>query len=167
MNLSRVVLLLASFFWVWPSLAADVGFEKGQVFADLSTFELEGVLPDMEGKVVLVDFWASWCAPCKASFPEMETVYSKYKDRGFEIIAVSVDSKKALMDKFITRAGTSFVAVHDGNKKLVEAAKVGVMPTSFLVDRKGIVRYVHEGWHGKKSAVALDQEVLELLEESL
>src|SRR5690348_5027548 len=69
--------------------------KKGDRSPDLKSFRLERTVPDTRGKVVLLDFWASWCAPCKASFPEMENLYEQYGPRGFTIVAVSVDEKRA------------------------------------------------------------------------
>ena len=76
------------------SLVQAEGWGSGtELPSTLEGFALEGEVPEMEGKVTLVDFWASWCAPCKAAFPEMEKLYQNFKDEGFQIVAVSVDQK--------------------------------------------------------------------------
>ena len=90
---------------------------EGDTFPDLSNFEFDGEVPEIEGKVVLVDFWASWCAPCKASFPAMERLYQEFKDRGFEIIAVSVDDSSSAYSRFAKSSGATFPILRDLEKK--------------------------------------------------
>lgn len=131
----------------------------------LEAFELTGEFPEMGGKVTLVDFWASWCAPCKAAFPEMEKLYQKYKGEGFQIIAVSVDQKASQMQRFLDKQKPSFATPHDAGQKMVKEAGIEVMPSSFLVDRKGVVRFTHEGWHGKESVESLSEQIRKLLAE--
>ena len=132
---------------------------------DLSTFGLEGELPDMEGKVVLLDFWASWCSPCKASFPAMDEIYKEFKDQGFVILAVSVDSKAKDYEKFVSKAEVSFPLMLDAQKKLVGVAQIEVMPTSLIIDKKGVIRSVHKGFMGKKTIDTYREEIVSLLAE--
>jgi thiol-disulfide isomerase/thioredoxin len=132
---------------------------------NLEAFELVGDIPEMKGKVTLIDFWASWCAPCKAAFPEMEDLYLKHKDAGFQIVAISLDQKARMMDSFLNRQKPSFVIVHDSKQLLAKAAEIQVMPSSFLIDKKGVVRYAHKGWHGVKSVKSLNEQIKTLLDE--
>ncbi|MBK1880587.1 TlpA disulfide reductase family protein [Pelagicoccus mobilis] len=141
-------------------------WKEGDVLPELSGFGLQGDLPELEGKVTYVDFWASWCAPCKAAFPEIERLYQKHGEKGFQVVAVSVDSSEKMMRRFLDRVKPSFATVWDEEQQLVETAEVGVMPTSFLVDGEGKIRSVHEGWGGKETAVELEAEILELLKEA-
>ena len=122
--------------------AAAAGWEAGMDVPSV------GDAPSLEGKVTLIDFWASWCAPCKAAFPEMDKLYQEFGDEGFQIIAVSVDQKERAMQQFLDRRKPSFKTVHDASQKLVEKAGIQVMPTSFMIDKKGVIRFAHEGWHG-------------------
>jgi thiol-disulfide isomerase/thioredoxin len=132
---------------------------------DLSGFELSGELPDLEGKVVLVDFWASWCAPCKASFPAMNELYQELKDEGFIILAVSVDSTEKAYKEFAETSAVSFSLIYDAEKQLVKAAEIEVMPTSIMVDKQGIIRSIHKGYSGKKTIDAYRKEIKALLAE--
>ena len=132
---------------------------------DLSEFVLVGDLPDMDGKVVLIDFWASWCAPCKASFPEMDKLYQEFKDKGVVILGVGVDSTQKAHDKFAEKSGVSFPLVHDAEKKLVAAAAIEVMPTSLMIDKSGNIRYIHKGYYGKETINSYREEIKSLLAE--
>ena len=113
------------------------GLKPGDAFPDLSGFKLEGKLPDStKGKVVLVDFWASWCEPCKQSFPVMEQLHKRYSDRGLVIIAVNVDENRPDMEAFLKQNTASFTVMRDPAQKLVDKAGIATMPSSFLLDRE-------------------------------
>ena len=94
----------------------------------------------------------------------MEKLYQEFVDEGFQIIAVSVDQKERSMQQFLDRRKPSFTADHDASR-LVEQAGIQVMPTSFMIDKKGLIRFVHEGWHAKKSVQNLTEEIQTLLAE--
>lgn len=143
--------------------AIGAGLKVGDPLPDLAKFGLEGTLPDMKGKVVIVDFWASWCGPCKASFPVMDALLKKYGEKGLVIVAVNVDEKKAEMEKFLKKSPVTFTVVRDAGQKLVEAANVATMPTSFVVDRTGKVRFTHEGFLGEPSRLEYERQIEELL----
>lgn len=150
---------------VLSPLGLQAEWSEGDLVPELSEFGLQGELPELKGKVTYIDFWASWCAPCKAAFPEIERLYEANQDKGFQVVAVSVDSSEKMMRRFLDRAKPSFVTVWDEDQKLVENAEVGVMPTSFLVDASGKIRSVHEGWSGKETVATLEAEIAELLKE--
>jgi thiol-disulfide isomerase/thioredoxin len=154
-------LLLAT----WP-ICAFAGLKEGDALPDLATFKLEGKLPeDMKGKVILLDFWASWCEPCKKSFPAMEELKKKYGDKGFIVLAVSVDEKKENMEKFLKSMNVSFTTLRDAEQKLVAAADVPTMPTSFLIDRTGKICHVHSGFKGEETTKQYAQEIEQLLKD--
>jgi thiol-disulfide isomerase/thioredoxin len=120
-------------------------------------------VPDAAGKVTLVDFWASWCAPCKASFPAMAKLHEAYASRGLQILAVSIDEKPQAAVAFWKKMAPPFTALHDRDQKLVQQVLVPTMPTSYLLDRTGHVRFIHEGFHGDVDA--LRKEIESLLSE--
>ena len=122
-------------------------------------------LPATSGQVVLVDFWASWCAPCKASFPAMAKIHADLAPRGLIIAAVSIDEKPALAVAFVKKLAPPFATLHDREQKLVRQVVVPTMPTSYLIDRTGKVRFVHEGFHGDATDKQVRQEIEQLLAE--
>ena len=124
-----------------------------------------GELPAITGQVVLVDFWASWCAPCKASFPAMAKLHTDYASRGLIIAAVSIDEKAPAALAFWKKQSPPFPTLHDREQKLVKQVVVPTMPTSYLLDRTGKVRFVHEGFHGDASDKKIRQEIDALLAE--
>ena len=143
---------------------ADVAV--GAKFPSLTEAALtDGTLPETEGRVVLVDFWASWCAPCKASFPAFARLHADYADKGLAIVAVSVDEKPAAYAAFVKKWQPPFATVRDGSHRLASAVQVPAMPTSYLLDRTGRVRFVHRGFHGATSERELRAHIEELLAE--
>lgn len=97
-------------------------------------------LSSLNGKVVLIDFWASWCAPCRAANPYVQKLYAKYKDKGFEVFAVSLDKKKNEWLKAIRQDKMKYTQVIDNsgwNSKVAERYFVDFLPTNFLLDKTG------------------------------
>ena len=108
-------------------------------------------LDQYRGQVVYVDFWASWCIPCKKSFPWMNEMHQKYKDQGLKIIAVNVDENSADADKFLADTPAEFMILRDPEGKLAKQYKLVGMPTSLLFDPKGKLVSRHVGF--KKSKI--------------
>ena len=105
-----------------------------------------------EGKVVLVDFWASWCVPCQQSFPWMAAMQEKYAARGLVIVAVNLDQERAAADRFLGADPHDFEYIFDPEGRLAEAHALEVMPTSILFDRAGRAVFRHSGFHIEKAA---------------
>ncbi|HEY5080021.1 MAG TPA: TlpA disulfide reductase family protein, partial [Opitutaceae bacterium] len=113
------------------ALATVAGGEVGvgDTFPSLAAAGLEGTaLPQTSARVVLVDFWASWCAPCKASFSAYARLDSEFASKGLVIVAVSVDEDAKSYDSFVKRLGPSFFVARDVGHKLVREAQVPTMP---------------------------------------
>ncbi len=144
-------------------LAAAAPLKEGDPFPDLTRCGLEGTLPDLHGKVVLVDFFASWCEPCKESFPIMQELYQKYGSKGLVIVAVNLDKKKADMEDFLKQHPAGFTIVRDAANKLVGQVKIPTMPSSFLLDRDGKVHAFHRGFKGEETRKKYTEEIESLL----
>lgn len=147
------------------ALIATAEVKVGQPFPALGSFGLEGSLPEGAGRVVLLDFWASWCAPCKASFPSYSVLQQELGARGLTIIAVSVDKQKGPYDEFLKKFAPAFTTLRDGSQRLAAEARVPGMPTCYLIDRHGVLRLVHSGFHGEASVRELREQIIKLLEE--
>jgi len=121
--------------------------------------------PELAGKVVLVDFWASWCAPCKASFPVLDKLHREFSSRGFAVVAVGIDEKPAAAAAFVKKLSPGFVTLHDHRQELVRRVEVPTMPTSFLLGADGKVRFIHRGFHGDRTEAELRRQIEGLLAE--
>ncbi|MCC6232707.1 MAG: redoxin domain-containing protein [Verrucomicrobiales bacterium] len=135
----------------------------GETFPDLSAMGLEGALPELKGKVVLVDFFASWCGPCQESFPVMQELHEKFGARGLVVVAVNEDQKKEDMELFLKKHTAGFIIVRDAGNRLVSQVKIPTMPTSFLIDREGKVHAVHRGFKGAETKRKYLEEIEALL----
>jgi thiol-disulfide isomerase/thioredoxin len=104
---------------------------------------------DYKGKVLLVDFWASWCPPCKTSFPALDALYREYRDRGLEVLAVDVDERQGDADLFLTEHMHVMSVVFDPKGEAAQAFKIRGMPSSVVIDRAGNIRFTHMGYSTK------------------
>ena len=113
-------------------------------------------LSSFKGKVVLIDFWASWCMPCRAAIPGVNALYKKYKEKGFEVFGVSIDSKKEFWLKAIAADKIIYSQVDDAagwNSKVAELYKVDAIPASFLIDKDGKIILVNAGYGKLNKAI--------------
>lgn len=159
--LAAVALALAVGAAPFPGRAGPL--KAGDVLPDPGQFGLEGRLPDWRGRIVLVDFWASWCGPCKQSFPAMNELHRKYGARGLVIIAVNVDEQPRNLEKFLKQTPADFAVIRDAKQRLVSALGVQTMPTSFLIDGSGKVRHIHSGYAGEETKRQYIREIEALL----
>jgi peroxiredoxin len=145
--------------------APSNGERVGAQAPDFSLAPIDGGAPlgpaSFTGKVLIVDFWATWCAPCRQSFPVYQHLLEKF-DGKLAVIGVSVDDAADGIAKFKSETGVKFPLVWDQGQAVAGAYKPGTMPTSFVVDRSGIVHSIHEGFH-KGDESALEQEIRSLL----
>ena len=121
-------------------------------------------LAGLKGSVVYVDFWASWCVPCRLSMPTLEDLYRRNKGRGFAVVGVNKDASVADARRFLAKVPVTFPLVQDPADAIAKGFDVKAMPSGYLVDRKGVVRHVHRGFTAETRA-ALEQEIESLLKE--
>jgi thiol-disulfide isomerase/thioredoxin len=153
--------LLAAALLVPSARAAEPG-EAAPAFI-LPTAKGETVALDgLRGKVVYVDFWASWCGPCRRSFPWMSEMQQKYGPRGFVVVAVNVDKKRADADRFLAQTPAGFTVVYDEAGATPSAYKVKGMPSSYLIDARGNVTFVERGFLDEHKA-DLEQRIATLV----
>lgn len=159
-------LILGTSYFVGLEKMKAGNLEVGQTFPSFQKMNIEGVLPsNLSGKIVLVDFWASWCAPCKKSFPVLEALHKEYGDKGVVVLGVNVDTNHQLMKKFLSKHAASFPIVRDAKHELVSSAGIKTMPSAFIIDDTGHVRFMHEGFHGDKTAQLYRSQIESLLNE--
>ena len=122
-------------------------------------------LGDLEGKVVYLDFWASWCGPCRMSFPRLEQLRQELGPLGFEVFAINVDEFETDATNFLSEIPVTYPLLYDGGGTAPQRYGILGMPTAYLIDREGQVRLIHQGFR-KNDEVQLRAQILELLGES-
>lgn len=103
-------------------------------------------LDKLRGQVIMVNFWASWCEPCRKEFPLLDQIYKKYKGVGFTLVGVNVEPDAKDAESFIARTPVSFPIVFDKDSAVSKQYHVSGMPTTVLIDRKGVLRWVHRSY---------------------
>jgi len=121
-------------------------------------------IANYKGRVVLVDFWASWCIPCKTSFPALDALFREYQPQGLDVLAVNLDERRKDADAFLAAHPHTMPVLFDAKGESPLAFGVKGMPTSFLIDRLGAVRFTHMGYTGNVEA-AYRAEIAQLLSE--
>ncbi len=132
-------------------------------------FSLAGIdsqvsLAEKKGKVIYLDFWASWCAPCRKSFPWMNQLQARYADQGLEIIAINLDKSREDSQAFLAATHPEFTIAFDPQGETAESYQVMGMPSSYLIDRNGLLLHSHIGFRDKDKA-ALESQIEELLKQ--
>jgi len=145
----------------WPAAAASNMAPDVTLHSDAGAVVR---LSDYKGKVVLVDFWASWCASCKTSFPALDALYREYQPRGFEVLAVNLDEERRAADSFLSAHPHRMTVLFDPKGASPGAFGVKGMPTSYMIDRSGAIRFTHMGYSGN-AAVNYRKEIAQLLAE--
>lgn len=125
---------------------------------DIKDFSLQ----HYQGKVIYLDFWASWCKPCVKSFPWMNQLSEKYASRNFEVVTINLDTKAEAMELFLEKIPANFSVYHDPQGNMAEKFDLPGMPTSFIIDRDGKAVKKHVGFF-KNKITALENEIESLL----
>jgi thiol-disulfide isomerase/thioredoxin len=121
-------------------------------------------LQEQRGQVVLVNFWATWCGPCRKEMPHLSRLYDKYRPSGFVLLGVNVDDDASKAVDLATKLGVKFPVLLDTDKKASKLYDLSAMPATVLIDRDGRVRYVHRGYlDGYEDTY--DKQIRELLKQ--
>ena len=103
-------------------------------------------LQEQRGQVVLVNFWATWCGPCRQELPHLNSLYDKYRSSGFVLLGVNIDDDPRLATALAAKLGLRFPVLLDNDKKVSRVYDMSAMPATLLIDRDGRVRYIHRGY---------------------
>ncbi len=145
--MKKLILLL---IFIIPSVQAEV--------YDIKDFKLE----QYQGKVVYLDFWASWCKPCQKSFPWMNQLQKKFPADKFQVVTINVDEQSEDMHDFLQKVPADFDIYHDPNGQLAAKFELEGMPTSYLINKEGKVARKHIGFHQDKIR-GFEKEIRDLL----
>ncbi|SRR5690606_31294926 len=137
--------LIAACALAWP-VAAE------QLSGPAPDFTLESrsggtvTLSELKGQVVMVNFWATWCGPCRQEMPHLEALYQRYKDLGFTLLGVNVEDNRAGADKWLAERPVSFPILFDPKNEVSKLYDVVAMPSTVMVGRDGTMRFIHHGY---------------------
>ena len=138
-----------------PSSASAVSV--GKPAPDFTLVDLEGnqiSLSDFRGETVFVNFWATWCPPCRAEMPEIEAIYQEYKDKGVVVIGVDIQETKEEVLQYVQEGGYSWTFVLDTTGEVTTNYQITGIPSSFFIDREGIIRAMNIGAITKRAMEA-------------
>lgn len=119
-------------------------------------------LQKMRGQVVYVDFWASWCPPCRKSFPWMNEMHNKYKKEGLKIVAINLDNDREPIQKFLEKNPADFTIAYDPGGNIAKKYNLQGMPTSYIIDRNGKIKKIHIGFR-KRDEAELEKQLVAAL----
>jgi thiol-disulfide isomerase/thioredoxin len=114
-------------------------------------------LADLKGQIVLVNFWASWCGPCRQEMPILEQLNHQYRSKGVTLIGINVEPDSAAATTWLKATPVSFPILYDVDSKISKLYEVQGMPNTVILDRKGVVRYIHRGYSPGAENEYLDQ----------
>lgn len=121
-------------------------------------------LEDFRGQVVMINFWASWCGPCRQEMPAMEEIYQQYQKLGFTILALTIDEDPGDADQFLESVPVSFPVLYDSESRISDLYGVDAMPTTVMIDRDGNKRFLHRSYQPGVEE-AYKQQIKQLIRE--
>ena len=163
-SLNHLPLLLALALAVGSASAAV------QLSSNAPDFTLKSVaganlrLAEQRGNVVMVNFWATWCGPCRQEMPHLNRIYDKYKSSGFTLLGVNIDDDPRAARELAAKLGVKFPVLLDTDKKVSKAYDLSAMPATLLIDRDGRIRHIHRGYRDGVEAT-YEEQVRGLLKE--
>lgn len=164
MKIASAAFILACLL-IAPFKAYTAGI--GEAAPAFSLKDMKGdtvTLDSMKGKVVFLDFWATWCDPCREEFPELDALYKKYGKDEFEVIGISVDKSESNVAEFLKKRPVSFTILTNTKDGVAEAYSLPGMPTGFIIGKDGVIKYRHVGF-SKAFLPVYEREIIELLKQ--
>jgi peroxiredoxin len=152
-KLARNYLLLLTCLIAWSGVA-----ESATISGPAPNFTLKSLsgknikLSELTGNVVLINFWASWCGPCRQEMPLLNAIHNKYKPLGFTVLGINVEEQVANAKSFISERPVDFPILLDSKNRISELYKVIAMPTTVVIDRDGNMRFLHQGYQSGDEA---------------
>jgi len=163
----RFTVILLSMLMIFISAQQVNASEVGELAPDFTLKATSGEnlkLTEQRGKIVLLNFWASWCGPCRQEMPILENLYTKFKDLGVTVWGVNVEQENQAGRDFLNGLSLSFPILFDASNKISADFDVAAMPTTAIIDRNGVIRYVFQGYkkgYEKKYAKAIKSLIRE------
>lgn len=159
---------LPLFLWALLATLPALALEKGDALPAATLARADGsklALSDLRGRVVIVDFWASWCGPCRESFPFLDELRTKHGDTGLTVVGVNLDEERSEAQRFLDKTPVTFDIVYDAEATTPPAFGVKAMPSTYVFGRDGKLRAVHLGFRDSDRA-SLAREVEAALAEA-
>ena len=163
-HMTRTLTFTLIMLFIMPFSAHAV--QVGTLAPGFSLMDLNGkivTLDTFKGKVIFLNFWAPWCIPCRDELPELDKLYKKYNGKGFEVIGISMDTSEAGIRKFMQKVPVTFPILIDKQGKADNAYGFTGLPSGFLINRDGVIRYRYTGF-GKEDLVEYEKNIMELLQ---
>lgn len=158
----RLLIIVFFSFISASTVALNVGEKAPNVALPLVSSSDSLTLESFKGHVVYVDFWASWCGPCRKSFPWLNELHHELKEQGFVVLGINVDDEEQAAIDFLNDFPVQFPIVYDHQGEAYEQFNPAGIPTSYLIDRQGVVRAVHAGFKETDKAalrVTIDKQL--------
>ena len=152
--------IIALVFSVFSAYSLASSGMEGQLAPDFSLKSSTGEnlrLSEFRGDVVMINFWATWCGPCRQEMPLLDELYSRYQRVGFNLLGVNIDDDSGRAMDMIEELGVNFPVLFDARKEVSKLYEVEAMPVTVIVDRTGTVRYIHHGYKPGYENKYLDQ----------
>ena len=152
-----IVGLIAGLFAMTSLASSGIEGQPAPDFALRSSLGENLRLSEYRGDVVMINFWATWCGPCRQEMPLLDELYTRYQRVGFNLLGVNIDDDSSRALAMANELGVSFPVLFDADKDVSRLYAVEAMPVTVLVDREGTIRYVHNGYKPGYEEKYLDQ----------
>lgn len=162
-QVTKLVLLIMSVLLLTVTQAKELS-GKAQDFTLPSRAGENVRLQELAGQVVLVNFWASWCGPCRAELPKLEELHQKYKDMGVTILGINIDENLELSQRLLKDVEVNFPVLYDFENKVSKPYDISAMPSTFVIDKSGNFRFKHLGYQDGYE-VAYENQIKQLIRE--